>query len=721
MANYTYFKVNILDNGVAVAHLDNPTEKLNTISSKMTGDMEILLAEVEKNDNIKALVWVSAKPDNFIAGADITELSAIEKPEDGERIIAGAHKIFNRMEALEKPVVAAIHGACLGGGLEFALSCHYRIVTDSPKTQLGLPEVKLGILPAGGGTQRLPRLVGLQQGLDMILTGKTVRAQQARKLGIADDVVVPFDLEKQAVQAVLRLLSEPAKASGRKRGLTDQVIEDFAPARNFAFSKAEEMVRKQTKGNYPAPFAILDCVRTGFEKGMEAGLQKEREHFGQLITTDVCEELMRLFFAMTSKKKMPQAKDAPKVRKAAVLGAGLMGAGIASVSANKAKTPVLLKDINFEAVARGIKSIFRDVDKLHRKKAISRLERDRIVNMVVGATDYDGFGDVDIVIEAVFEELSIKRKVLADTEAATSKDCIFASNTSALPIHKIAEKAKRPENVIGMHYFSPVPAMPLLEIIKAEKTSERAEKIAVAFGLAQGKTVIVVKDGPGFYTTRILAPLLNETGLLLAEGATIEQIDGAMTAWGYPVGPVRLIDEVGIDVAAHVAKDLGGSLFAGRGVPQSDGVVKMAEAGLLGHKNGRGFYLYDVEVNTGLPLFGAKKKKRIPNDEVYQYFNGERKEIDAYDIQLRNALVQVNEAALCLQEEIIASPLDGDLGAILGLGFPPFRGGPFRFLDRFGVGVAVDKLKEFREKHGAQFEPAQILVDYAKKNKRFYK
>lgn len=721
-SKYKHLSLEKRPDGIALVKIDYYGDRVNKLSTVFGKDLETVFEETISDAQIKAVVVISGKKDNFIVGADAAELTNLKNAAEATALIRQGQELFDRIEASPKPWVVAIHGACMGGGLEFALACKYRIATDHPKTQLALPEVKLGILPAGGGCQRLPKLIGLQAALDMILTGKSVYAKKAKKLGIIDDVVVPYSLEEQAITATLRLL-KTGFSKPRKRTLREQALEDIAPARDMVFRKASQMVLKQTKGNYPAPLYALECIRVGVTQGTEEGLAREAELVGQLVVGDVSKELIRLFFAMTAKKRHPLAKEAPKVKTVGILGAGLMGAGIAIISATTAKTPVLLKDISDDAVARGIKYVYKEIDKRHQKKIYGQVERDRIMTMIDGVTDYSRFNKADLVIEAVFEDLDIKRKVLAQTEKATGDNCVFASNTSAIPIHKIAKKSKRPENVIGMHYFSPVHKMPLLEIITTDKTSEKTLKTAVGFGLAQGRTIIVVKDGPGFYTTRILAPYLNETQLLLSEGASIEQLDKAMTSFGFPIGPVTLIDEVGLDVAAHVGHDLG-PMFEKRGAKRANMAHEMMEAGYLGRKNKKGFYLYDLPQKPAtFPLSllgGSKKKKKEPNQEAYQFFPGERVAFDNEVIQLRNAFVFINEAALCLQEEIIQSPEDGDLGAILGLGFPPFRGGPFRYVDNFGIKKLVAAMEEYREKYGLQFKPAQILVDHAKKNKTFY-
>jgi 3-hydroxyacyl-CoA dehydrogenase/enoyl-CoA hydratase/3-hydroxybutyryl-CoA epimerase len=378
---------------------------------------------------------------------------------------------------------------------------------------------------------------------------------------------------------------------------------------------------------------------------------------------------------------------------------------------------VLLKDVDYEAVGRGEKAVWDELSGKVKKGALSAFERDRIFSRISGRTDYKGFGAVELMVEAVFEDLKLKQEVLAQAEAAVSENCIFASNTSSLPIREIAKKARRPQQVIGMHYFSPVARMPLLEIIETADTADWVTATAVAVGIRQGKTVIVVKDGPGFYTTRILAPLLHEALLILEEGGDIRQVDRDMKRYGFPVGPLTLLDEVGIDVGAHVSGGILGELFVSRGLSYSDTMIRLNAAGFKGRKNKRGFYRYEKPAFMGI---GRKKKKQV-NPGIYEFFGGTtRKTFSSAVIQDRLAFVLTNEAARCLEEGILASPQDGDLGAVLGLGFPPFLGGPFRNMDAIGIGHVVDRLKSLEETYGSRFSPAQILKDMQKNNQRFY-
>ena len=703
------------EGGVAVVWLDQPGERGNKISLDLLDEFKALLDETERDGDVKGVVLISRKEDNFIAGADIDRIREAAGPEYAESLSRQGHVLLNRLEKFRKPVVAAIHGAALGGGLELALACAYRIASDDPRTILALPEVKLGLLPAGGGTQRLPRLIGLQAALDMMLTGKNIYPRQAKKMGLVDDLVHPYGLRRAAGIAALELAGKPMERK-IKQPLLAGLLESNRYSRNLVYNKAEKMVQKQTWGNYPAPFRIIDCVRTGLEQNRTAGLEAEASKFGELSMTPQSKELVQIFFSMTALKKNPQKELARPVRKIAVLGAGLMGSGIANVSAVNGMD-VILKDISLDAAGQGEKAVWQDLSGKVRKRAMTTFQRDRVFSRITGTDHYKGFEKADLVIEAVFEDLDLKKKILAETEAVLREDAIYASNTSSIPIAMIAEASRRPGQVIGMHYFSPVPQMPLLEIIVAPKTAPWVTATALDAGIRQGKTVIVVNDGPGFYTTRILAPLMNEALELLDEGGDIPEIDRAMRRFGYPVGPIALLDEVGIDVGVHVSRILG-RLFAGRDVKPSAAMEKLSQAGYKGRKNNRGFYLYGDPPGKGKEK--GKKKKEI-NRDVYAFFGGpQRKKIDTAEIQNRLSLVMVNEAAWCLQEGILQSPRDGDIGAVFGLGFPPFLGGPFRYLDRLGLAKALALFAEFEKRHGPRFSPAVILRDYERESRRFY-
>ncbi len=692
---------------VAILSLDKPGEKVNTLDESMMAQFEEFLETLESDDSLKGAVLISGKENNFIAGADIDMFKARETAEDLEQLSKDGHSILNKIEASSKPFVVAIHGSCMGGGLELSLACDYRIATNHPKTVLALPEVKLGVIPGTGGTQRLPRLIGIQKALGYMLTGGNIYAYKAKKIGLVDELTHKDALEEAGIKAVHKLSESGPHDRKDKRSFVEKLLEGNPVGRNIIFSQAKKKTLGQTKGNYPAPLMIIESVKYGYQKGLKKGLENEAPLFGEAGATSESRALVNLFFGMTDAKKNPLEKKVSPVQHIGVLGAGLMGSGIADISINKGGYSVLLKDQTLEAAVKGEKVIWDALNTKSKKRIITPFERDQLSSKVTGTDSYEAFGKVNLVIEAVFEDLDLKRKIVAQVEEVTNDNCIFASNTSSLPISEIAKGAKRPENIIGMHYFSPVQKMPLLEIITTPQTADWVTATAYEVGVKQGKTVIVVNDGPGFYTTRILAPYMNEALLLLEEGASIEFLDKSMKKFGYPVGPMALLDEVGFDVAAHVGETMA-PVFNARGGKSSMKAQELMDAGYLGRKNKTGMYTYDG-------------KKKESNTNIYSFFGGNsRSNPDIETAQHRMALMMVNEAVYCLQENILKTPTDGDLGAILGLGFPPFTGGPFRYIDRHGAGAICDLLNKYSEKFGPRFKPAGILEEDAKNGKMFY-
>ncbi len=694
---------------VAVVTLNDPDEKVNKLNESLIDEVTNFLDRLESNDEFHGALLMSGKEDNFIAGADIDMFKSRTTAEELEELSRTGHEILTRIENFAKPVVVGIHGSCMGGGTELALACHYRIVSDHSDTKIGLPEVKLGLLPGMGGTQRLPRLIGIQKSLGYMLTGKNMYSRQARKTGFADEIVHRHAIEMAGIKAVHTLRNKNITHPD-KRSLAEKVLEGNPIGRSIVFSQARKRTADRTKGNYPAPPKIIESVEYGYKNGYEIGLKYESRLFGELAVTPESRALVNLFFAMTDAKKNPWDESKKNVNKMAVLGAGLMGSGITEVSIDHGYH-VWLKDQTMEQAVEGEKEIASNYREKVKKRIISGFERDEVMSKIHPTTVYDSFEKIDLVIEAVFEDLNLKQKIVKEVEENTGGDCIFASNTSSLPISDIAAKAERPENIIGMHYFSPVQKMPLLEIIKTDQTADWVIGTAYDVGTNQGKTVIVVNDGPGFYTTRILAPFMNEALLLLEEGASVEQLDRAMKQFGFPVGPVALFDEVGIDVGAHVA-DVLSSKFQERGAKTSTKAKELLDAGYKGRKNKKGFYRYEEE---------SKKKKEV-NPEIYRFFGGEeRSGFDDSEIHHRMVLTMVNEAVLCLEEGILESPADGDLGAILGLGFPPFLGGPFRYIDNEGAANIVNRMVSLQKDHGDRFKPAALLSGTAKAGNKFHK
>lgn len=697
-----------IEDHIGIIKMDKPNSEYNIISTDVVDEFNSVLDEIEKNNEIKAAVLISNKKD-FMAGADIKGFLKMMPGEPKEAALTG-HKLLLRIENSKKPFIAAIHGACMGGGTEISLACAGRVAAKDPKTMMGLPEVKLGLLPGMGGTQRLPKLVGVQAALDIMLTGKNIYASKARKIGLVDIVVDRPKLLTAAKKHALNIASGKFKRKD-KRPFLYKVLESNPLTRNIIFKKAGEIVQRQTYGNYPAPFKIMESVKFGLAHSLEKGIENEVTLFEELFFTPQAKQLINIFLGMTSLKKNPLQNHVKKVDSIAILGAGLMGEGIAEVSLQKG-WDIILKDINLEMLSKARENIRKALNKKVKQRVYHKTEAAILMNKLHTDIEYTGFTKPDLIIEAVFEDIGIKHKVIAELEKNIRKDAIIATNTSALPIKDIAANAKKPENIIGMHYFSPVPKMPLLEIIVHEKTSDWVTATAMDVGIKQGKTCIVVKDGPGFYTTRILAPFINEALLLMEEGVDPLFIDKTMKKFGFPIGPITLMDEVGIDVGAHVTSGDLGILFEKRGAKSSDVLKRMMVKGFKGKKNKKGFLLYDEKT-------GKKIRGKI-NPAITEFFPAKNSNIAVEEIQQRMAMMMVNEAVLCLEEGILEKPLDGDIGAIFGLGFPPFRGGPFRYVDYEGFENILNLLKTLQEKHGVRFKPAALFKKYINENKKFY-
>lgn len=693
--------------GIATIWMDYKKEKMNVVSPPIIQIFGEVFNEIEQDDKIKAAVLISRKKD-FIAGADIKSF-AIEKPGDFRPFQEIGHQSLARLEKSKKPVVAAIQGACLGLGLEVALACHARVAANDPDTKFALPEVRLGILPGGGGTQRLPRRVGIQKALDMMLTGKNIYPYQAKKMGLVDELTHRDKLHRAAIIIAQKLLKKPLERKNKKK-LADRLLEDNPIGRNLLFSQAEKMALKQSQGNYPAIPAILDCVKTSYQKGIEAGFEKELEHFERLMLTPESKAMRQLFFDMNDNKKNPVSEKSKSLNTLGMIGAGFMGAGIAEISINK-NIDVLLKDINQETLTTAKKQMWKGLAKKIKYKSLTKTAAEEKMGRLHPQLDYDNFVSTDIVIEAVLERMDLKKKIIADIETNCKEEVIIATNTSSLSVSEMAQHAKKPAQVIGMHYFSPVPKMPLLEIVKTDQTADWVIAACYDFGLRQGKTCIVVKDSPGFYVNRILAPYMNECLIMIEEGLDFVSIDKALKKKGFPVGPITLFDQVGLDIAAHVVGSSEKVVGDRPGFEISYAVVKMFEAGRLGKKNKKGFFVYDSK--TG--------KKKGPDQTAYQFFKGNGNAQSSMEtIQDRALMLMLNEAVLCLEEGIIANPTDGDLGAVFGIGFLPFTGGPFRYMDLLGAKTVVETMEKLSEQFGPKFTPAKTLLEMAKAGKSFF-
>ncbi|PLR50537.1 fatty acid oxidation complex subunit alpha FadJ [Chimaeribacter arupi] len=697
------FRFELRPDGVGVITLDVPGEKMNTLKAEFAEQLALVLKQAQAQPGLQGLVIISGKPDSFIAGADISMIAACHTAGEATRLAKKGQMAMAQVAGFPVPVAAAINGACLGGGLELALACHYRVCSLEDNTRLGLPEVQLGLLPGSGGTQRLPRLVGVSKALDMILTGRHLRARQALKMGLVDEAV-PVSILLESAAALVKRGWRPSRPLPWQERLMGGPL-----GKAVLFPLVRKKTLAKTHGNYPAPERVLAVVRKGLDEGSSSGYPAEARAFGELAMTPESAALRSLFFASTALKKArgSEAEPAP-VARVGVLGGGLMGGGIACVTATRAGLPVRIKDISQEGIGHALRTTWETLGKQVKRKRITAAQRNRQMQLITGTTDYQGFGQVDLVVEAVFEDLALKQQMVAEVEQHAAPHTIFASNTSSLPIAQIAAQAQRPHQVIGLHYFSPVEKMPLVEVIPHAGTDARTLATTVRLAQQQGKTAIVVADRAGFYVNRILAPYINEAARCLLEGEPMERIDRALVKYGFPVGPIMLLDEVGIDVGTKIIPVLVRELGPRFAAPEAfDAVLK---DGRKGRKNGRGFYLY-----------AGRGKSKKPDPSLYTLLGITPKPgLTEPQLAERCVMMMLNEAVRCLDEQVIHSARDGDVGAVFGIGFPPFLGGPFRYLDRLGAAEAVSRLRTLEARFGERFAPCEQLVLMAEAQQRFY-
>lgn len=685
--------------------LNNP-KSMTTLDFEVMQDFSAVLDELyAKASELKGAIFFSHIENCFIAGADIsliaslsTEAEAADKSEQGQMI-------FNRVEDLPFPTVACVDGVCLGGGLEFALSCKSIIASNSPKTQLGLPEVKLGIIPGFGGTYRLPRKIGLPNSLDMILTGKTLRADKAKRLGLVAEVYPKENLLAMAP----KFFEKRETHHSLKESMKELATENFV-TRKIIFQKVRESVLKKTNGFYQAPLKILDVMDSGMMKGRTSYLAAEAQAFGELAISEQSKNLQHIYFMSEAAKKYNGPKGTKpllEIHRGAALGAGTMGGGIAWLMADAGMHP-LMKDLSFDALNLGLKQSSQNFAGAFKRKKISADEFERKQRSITAQLDYSGFQKVDLVIEAVVENMDIKKKVFAEVEKQVHDNCLLTSNTSSLSVEEMSKALEKPGRFAGLHFFNPVHLMPLVEIIVHSKVDPETVEALYKWVLRVKKTPVVVKDGPGFLVNRILMPYLNEAGYLLEEGVSVKDLDQAALNFGMPMGPARLLDEVGIDVAIKVAKVMYEGL--GERAHPSKFSSKLAEKNFLGKKNSMGFYLYD-----------EKGKVTGPNPEVDDLLPKERKKMSETELQLRLFLPMINEAAAILKDGIVQTAADVDLGLIFGIGFPPFRGGLLRYADSEGLDKILAALKNFSETVDAErYRPSDYLIQLVETKTSFY-
>lgn len=762
------FRWTLDDDGMAEIVFDVPGQSVNTLNGVVLQELEALLDEVAGERSVRCALLVSGKPKGFCAGADIHEIEAVTDPDDARRKVVRGQKVFQRLATLPFPAVAGIHGLCLGGGLELALACAHRIAAED--AELGLPEVNLGIFPAWGGTQRLPRLIGAASAVDLICSARRVSGKEARRLGLVDRACPPRELLGRArafahelavgrtpgpeADGRARRVARDPGAPGRLRRLA---LEGNPVGRKVLFAQARKRILARTGGHYPAPLRALQAMEEGLEGSVEAGLALEARLVSDLVVSPISKNLIHVFGLFRSVERSPlantRAGEAPLAR-AGVVGAGVMGGGIAALLAS-AQIEVRLKDVDTGRVAEGLRAARQALESRRRRGRIDRRALRRRMNRIAGTTTYAGFGRVDLVIEAVVEDLSVKRRVLGEVGERTPPRAWLCTNTSALPVGEIAGAVRDRTRVAGLHFFNPVDRMPLVEVVRARETSDEAVAALYRLALRLRKKPVVVRDAPGFLVNRILMRYLNEAVHLVGEGVGLEAVDGAMTAFGMPVGPLALLDDIGLDVAGHVGKTLADA-FPRRMEPAP--LFRALEAsGRRGRKGGRGFYVYEGTSRKGAdPALRKELVNWIPAADEGALTGGTetgpaadaaagsgwegsepqvgsmppavsgipvalepeseaRRPPAAVEIEHRLVFPMIDEAALCLADGVVGSASELDLAMIAGTGFPAFRGGLLRYADALGVEAVVSGLGRRALELGKRFEPSPALREVAER------
>jgi 3-hydroxyacyl-CoA dehydrogenase/enoyl-CoA hydratase/3-hydroxybutyryl-CoA epimerase len=689
------------EDGICVLTFDRPGSTANIFDRATLEELRQELDYLAGSRDVKGVIFISAKPTIFIAGVDLRQMTENTPLAEIKELLTFGQAQIHRVVQLPMPTVAAIHGAAMGGGYEIALACDYRLATPNGVTKIGLPETNIGLLPAWGGATRLPRLIGLTKALEFILAGKTVTGQAALKLGLVDELVAPERLIRAAVQKIHQGKSHLPSHRLANNRLTVAFTTPFLRQR----------LLRRTRGHYPAVLKAFEVMTTGVTKSVSASLALEREGILELAKTDACHNLLRIFFMRERAKKralddaLPHLQQKP-VTRAAVIGAGVMGAGIAQWLSTRG-LPTVLRDINTEQVAKGMAGIAKLYQDGVRRHIFTRREARDGFDRIYPALTEVPLRHVDLVIEAAIEDLELKKKIFQRLDDTTAEETILATNTSALPVSELASSTRHPERVLGLHFFNPVHRMQLVEIIATPQTAPEVLSRALRFVQRIGKLPIVVKDSPGFLVNRILMPYLVEAGTLFGHGAGLEHLDEAMLDFGMPMGPLRLLDEVGLDVALHVAQTLA-SNFSGR-LRVPDILNQMVKAGLLGRKTGSGFYLY-----------GPAGKSR-PNPQAMSYVQSRAgSNLTHAELQERMFFLMLNEAARCLEEKIVTAPEDIDFAMIMGIGFAPFRGGPLRYADSLGVEKIVGAMEILADCGAEQYTPCALLQHMAADNAKFY-
>jgi 3-hydroxyacyl-CoA dehydrogenase/enoyl-CoA hydratase/3-hydroxybutyryl-CoA epimerase len=706
--------VELRRDGIAVITLDVTRAKQNSITPTLCAQLANTLDRAEQDPSVAGVVVASAKAD-FMDGTNADLLKAIKFATDAERFAREVSRSFHRLADLKKPAVAAVHGGAIGGGFELALAAHAIVASDHPSTCFGLPEVRLGLMQAGNGSLRIARRAGLEAAIEVATTGRTLSAVQARAANLVDDIcphAILIEAAAQRARALVgRMADPPRKASLRS------LLRGNPLATALVFRSARRETRARTRGHYPAAERILDVLERFANRGFDAAAELEARAFAELVVSETAHRLIEVFFAtreLARDRGTAERADPRSVHNAVVVGGGRIGAGVA-YACIAAGIGVRLKEEDSSCAGRATKAVvelLQDRQKGDAGEGNAALTVESLLARFSATAEYSGLRVADVVIEAVPDSLAVKQSVLREVERVVGPECIYGSTTLSLSIAQIAQVASRPGRVLGMHYFHPASRVRLLEIVRADKTEPWAVATAVAFAKRQGKTPVVVTDTPGFFTTRVLAPLVAEAVTLVGEGVAIEAVDRALVDWGFFLGPLALLDEVGIDASARVAQALNAA-FPDR-IHLSGAIAKLLADGRRGRASGRGFYRYP-------PGVSARTARSVADPGVYDALGrSPTTRLPAEEIQMRCALGLVNEAVRCLGDGVVRRPGDADIAAILGLGFPRFRGGPLRYVDAIGAAETLRRVQGYADRFGERWRPAPLLVHMAKRGERFF-
>lgn len=702
-----------IENDIAILEFDMPDSRVNVLNRQTMQELDSIMDQLAAmpEDEIKGLIISSKKEGIFIAGADIKEIQDISSAKEAAELAQIGKDILNKLGSLNLITIAAINGACLGGGLELALHCKYRTASFSEAVRIGLPEVKLGLIPGFGGTQKLPKIVGLLRATNMILSGEMISGLDAKRYGLVDRLFPSMRLVEDSRDFLRELLNGRVTVRVRKKqSLRDSFLENTPLGRAIFFDQARKNVIKKTKGFYPAPLKAIEVIKQTYGGSAKKGSLVESEAFSKLAITEISKNLIKVFYLNEEFKNFPWVDAALKparVDKCGIVGAGVMGGGIAQLLGFY-DIPSRLKDINYEALKTALKTAKGLFDYAAKKRILRKHQIDYKLGLISPTITYKGFENTDLVIEAVVEDLNIKQKVFKELGEITTCAAVLASNTSSLPITKIAEAVNSPDRVVGLHFFNPVHRMPLVEVIRSSKTSDQALATTIRFARRIGKVVIVVKDVPGFLINRILLSYLNEAGFLFEEGMKIEDIDRIARDFGMPMGPIELIDEIGVDVGYKVAKILEGAY--GERMRAAPILEKVKNKAFPGKKTKSCFYI-------------RAKNKKMPNPDIYKIAGTPRADSAISDeVALKRMIyIMINEAARCLEEGVADRPQTVDIGMIMGTGFPPFRAGLLRYADSLGPDNIVRTLYDFEKtKKAERFRPCNYLINMAQTKKGFY-